>query len=420
MVLLRRWLGLFPLTPLGVAVLAAAGWAWWGMGIGRGDLLLRTLGSIGLVLGALSLLTVVAGAWPIARRLRALPSDAPLALEVGFPGDTGLALPLPWWLPLLGVTLGWRAPDVVVRTTWARGRLVEHVTPTRRGDAARIVRDVAVEDLFGLARIRFDVAQARRCRFLPSRGALLSVHVVQGMAGGDALAHPDGPAVGDPMDLRTYGAGDPIRFVLWKVFARTRDLVVRTPEQALAPERRTVGYLVAGPGDEPVAGAARVAVETGALGQGWRLGADGAHGVVSERAAAVDLLLASASVPLREGGAGFATFLAGLDGPAPRVMVFVPATPGPWLERVQQACASSPRLVVDFLVCADGIAPARRAGLTDLLLAPRPTSGPPSSDVEGLSKVVTALGGVGRVLLVDRQAGVVHPDAHLHRLRRAS
>ena len=49
---------------------------------------------------------------------------------------------------------------------------------------------------------------------------------------------------GDRIELRRYVPGDSARFIHWKVFGRTRKLMVRVPERALSRARRTVGVLV--------------------------------------------------------------------------------------------------------------------------------------------------------------------------------
>ena len=66
--------------------------------------------------------------------------------------------------------------------------------------------------------------------------------------------------------------GDPLRHILWKTFARTRRLLVRMPERAIAPQPITVAFLVAGEHDEPTASAARLYLERGLVGKFFLLG----------------------------------------------------------------------------------------------------------------------------------------------------
>lgn len=52
---------------------------------------------------------------------------------------------------------------------------------------------------------------------------------------GDALIHHN-ERLGDPFDLRSYQPGDSMRRILWKVYARTGELITRQPESSCTPE----------------------------------------------------------------------------------------------------------------------------------------------------------------------------------------
>jgi hypothetical protein len=235
--------------------------------------------------------------------------------------------------------------------------------------------------------------------------------VVRSLAGGDDVPHPLGLPEGDRVDMRRYAPGDPVRLVLWKTFARTRQLLVRMPERALVPARRTVGYLVAGAGDEASAAAARVAVESGALGRDWVFGADGSPeptGVLDEAL----IRIAGSSAFREDGAAGLERFLREADrfGSA-RVVLFVPPRPGPWIARVVALAARRPG-GVEAVVGTDGV---ERTGLSSrlsrVLLLPRRRGAPATA--RELDEVLGKLA-AGRVrgLLVDRVTGRVFGRAH--------
>jgi hypothetical protein len=292
----------------------------------------------------------------------------------------------------------------------------------------RVVRRFEVADIFGLCRVAFTATQERSVHFIPSVGRLKHMEVVHSMAGGEDLSHPDGPPEGERIDIRNYHLGDPIRFILWKVFARTRQVVVRTPERAIGPVRQTVAFLVAGPGDEPAAGAARVAVEAGCLGGDWVLGADGDPEPTRTRSAALAAISRSASTSEDEQGAGLRGFLStAVPGTQlARALVFVPAIPGPWLDRVTvDAATLGLPGCVEFVVCCDGIVKKGLSSTVNRLLKhPSEPTDPsallPASLVE-LTEVLQRLARTRcRLLVVDRQTGQVFTEGHLHQMMRAA
>jgi hypothetical protein len=100
--------------------------------------------------------------------------------------------------------------------------------------------------------------------------------------------------------------------------------MVRMPERAITRAKRTVCYLVGGPRDEASAAAARVAVESGVLGDEWIFGADGTAGEASHPHEAVMAIVRSADIG-SEGAVALESFVARAErlGPASLVL-FVP------------------------------------------------------------------------------------------------
>ncbi|MCB9759919.1 MAG: DUF58 domain-containing protein [Alphaproteobacteria bacterium] len=412
--LLRRARDLFPLTWGGMVLLGAAGWGF-SVGVARQDLMLLILGGLGLLLGvAATLSALTAAAW-VAWRLHRRPAGAAVVFECGAVGRTDFVAGAPWLVPFVALTWGWERPLAQVRLTPGRGGLAEAVTPARRGEHEAVVRRVEVEDCFGLVRVAFPSTERRPVRINPAVGALRNIHVVRGLSGGDLLTHPEGDPAGDRVDMRRYADGDPIRFVLWKVFARSRKLVVRAPELALTPARQAIAYLVAGPGDGPAAGAARLVVEEGALGEDWCLGADGCVEQASDRHAAMGVILRSADAGQGDQGAGLAAFLKSQgQGRLHRVVVFVPPRPGPWLDRVVQAVQERPGLRPEFVIGADGLRrPEGRWARAWRRPEPEDRSAAQADRAE-LAEVMRRLGATGgEVSLADRRTGQVFPASTL-------
>ena len=300
---------------------------------------------------------------------------------------------------------------------YKRQRLAERVTLRRRGLYASVTRRLAVQDGFGLARITFRHRQGGPIEVLPHLGGIRRLPVLTSLTGGEEMPHPMGLEDGDRVELRRYVPGDSARFIHWKVFGRTRKLMVRVPERALSRARRTVAYLVAGPHDEPAAAAARAAIEEEALGTDWQFAADGSPEATSDRSEALHKVMGS-SQHLTESGSGMTRFLAEVDpqGPA-ALVVFAPPTMGPWLDQMRSVAArrhGRVRVViaVDAVHQADPQPRWRR-----FFLRPLPVFGVERGDLE---RVGRALGQLRcEVVIIDRVSGRVLGDgSHLRAARR--
>ncbi len=100
---LRTAVDLFPLTPLGLLVLAGCAFALLGYGIRRTDLVLLVIGAVGLALGALAVLVVGATALGVYLVLRKRTGGETLRLECGYPTRTGFSISNLWYVPLVKV-----------------------------------------------------------------------------------------------------------------------------------------------------------------------------------------------------------------------------------------------------------------------------------------------------------------------------
>jgi uncharacterized protein (DUF58 family) len=240
-------------------------------------------------------------------------------------------------------------------------------------------------------------------RVLPAVGRLEVAALESCLASGDLMPYPYGPAAGDRVDARPYTPSDPARMILWKVYARSRELLVRTPEPARSPEPAPLVYLVAGPDDGAAAAAARVLCEGRLLREGARFAADGTPEPVSDPVAALDAIALSASFRDR-GGEHLAAAVdagsgQGLDG----VVLICPARPGRWQRAVQQTLA---RLPDRFLIIAAGDAgsplPARPLWQRAMVLPPEP-EGPSFAEMIAWTSRWTRWG--ARAVVVDRRSG---------------
>lgn len=361
----REW---FPVTNLGLIVFGLAALAYWGFAVPRIDYVLRLVAVVVMVAVAVAVGAVVIGAVLVHSAVRqSAPSD-PVTLEAHRGYAELFSLPTWWILPLFDVRWQWLEPaGFRVETRVLGGRRLERVETERRNQVDRIVRRLVIEDGFGLARLVLHRTQPCPLTVLPWTGALHRAPLLQSLASGDVLPHPRGAPIGDPVDMRRYAPGDPLKLAMWKVYARTRQLMVRTPERAIAPSTQVAAYLLAAVADEPPAAAARMAVESGLLGPNWTFGADGNTRAVEDVDSARRSIIESRAHRDAETGqaAGLASFVDGF-GPSAhaRLVVFVPGRPGPWLDRVVDVARHRPDhtscvVVVDGIRSDDERAPSR-------------------------------------------------------------
>jgi len=399
-----RWADRLPPTGRGLLLTTVCVLALWFYGFSKLDRVLLVMGIAGLVTMALAVLLVTIATWWLGRRLPAAQGGQPTRLEAGSPLTTGFSLPTLAAWPMIEVDWHWLAPAGVEVRCRRRGRLLrEEVVAHRRGRVAGVRRRLEVYDVFGLCRLAREVVSDQPLTVLPNVGRLRRLDTIQSMATGEGLPHPAGEPEGDRMEFRRYAPGDPLRFVLWKTYARTRQLHVRTPERSVARSRRTVAYLAAGEGDEAAAAAARVALESGVLGEGWLFGADGTSEVIDSLQPALEAIARSAS-RIGEGGAGLASFL---EQTAARgeihCIVFAAARRGAWTEAALAAVRARPGRL-SFVLGTDGVIQQRPVALWQRLLwtaAPRH-----GSSVQEITEVLRPLSAAAcPAVVVDRVTG---------------
>lgn len=311
------------------------------------DHLLRPVALVALALVAACLLLVMVTTLYVRRAVKSQEAGVPPELQSGGELTTSFRVPNVRALGLLDVQLEWASPaGFSVSLVRADGKLGEKIGALERGRHDRLVRRFTIEDVFGLSSLSFEVEWAVALRVTPV-AAPVNASLAASRSSGDAWSHPSGRAEGDLVEMRSYAHGDSMRHVLWRTFARTRRLLVRMPERAVAPQPLNVAFLIAGQADEPSAGVARVFLEQGLLGPDFVFAADGALKPTTRVPEAVEQIIDS--IRARSDGA------AGLDGLANQVephrlgacVVFAPPVDGPWRERL---VAMSRRLSVPATV----------------------------------------------------------------------
>jgi hypothetical protein len=359
---LRRICGFFPLTPIGCLLLVLSVAAVWLEGIRHQDLVYLAIGFIiGLVI-LLMLVTMLTVAPFIYRRCRRGATRSGLVLECEAVQETGFSLPLPRWLPLFEYSWVWEHPaHVEVRGDAHRDRRREFIEPRRRGIHAEIRRRIHLRDVLGLTSLEWTAKESTETRFLPAKGHLDQMTLLDGLTGGDEISDPRGSFEGDRVDMRQYTPGDSPRLILWKIYARSRRLLVRIPERAMATRPRFCAYFVSGDGDEPCAGFMRVVLERGFLGENWLFGADNSPAYTGVLEEALNLLVrsAGASPEATTGLPGFVeqVCLKGFSA----CLVVLPPKPGAWIPAVASVLESA-KLRIHAFTVVDGLGESRHPG----------------------------------------------------------
>jgi len=419
--ILSRLSAASPLTVSGMAVLLLSTAALYGYGYQRMDLVVFALSVCALVITlAAVLLTLVTG--QVLKRRQDFRNDphnpaARLKLEAGFPNSTDFSRPALPWLPLVSLrwTVDWPdAIDTRVRGAADGRRLEEELTPQRRCLVDRVSRRFTVSDVLGLARHSWIQTVPGRLMVLPRTGPIRQLPLLRSLSAEDGIPDPGGDPVGDRMEIRPYTPGDPVRHILWNVYARNRHLNIRLEEKSVFHSRRTLAYLIGAEDDEAAAATARVALETGALGDDWVFGADGSSEGTRKTQEALEYVAASRPLPGEPAsasqGSGLEAFLHNTDNRGAHCILFAPATPGRWTRALQQAAARHPGQF-SVIMATDGFDNGDRASLTTRLLfrsSGKDTASRtgPLSRVRQLRHTLAGLEGVaGHVLVMDRRTG---------------
>lgn len=282
---------LFPLTWAGFFTLAAGVLGWCTLGSRHRDLVIS---SASFILGLCVLLLVLgvminaARLWYCLRHYQA-PSE-PFKLVGGHASQTPFVLKLGYF-PFTEITWSWTFPKhVEVGTSSSFANVQETVIARQRCQVDHITRHFAVRDVLGLARMEWEHQFDTAVTVLPREEQFETNQVLPSISDGDEDANPYGAPKGDRIEMRKYSQGDSSRDIIWKVFARTRKLMVRVPERAVTAQPRSCAYLIAASGDTVSANLALTILQRRMLGDNWAFGADGTPGLITSMGPAVQAL----------------------------------------------------------------------------------------------------------------------------------
>ncbi len=415
--MIQKLAGLFPLTLQGSITLLMAAGALRIFGYGSMDLVVFSLAICALAILIFCLFcSVISGVLVQRSVYRTLGSTDTTAkvinVEAGFPNETGFKLPVLNYFPL--VKLSWRItfPDYIetrVRVSTS-SELVEEIIPKKRCLAENVVRQFIVSDVLGFCRYSWWQDQPIRFKALPRTNTVKPLPLLRSLTAEDGIPNPSGDPEGDRMEIRPYAPGDSIRNIMWKVFARSRQLNVRLAEKSIFHSKRTVAYLLSSNNDEAAAAVARVALEAAVLGEDWAFGADGSELPCETLAESLDAIARSRAIspPFSYGLDNFLTAAAGQSGA--HCIVFAAAEFAPWLANLKKTIGRHSGHF-SLVLATDGFEDPQSFSIWHRLFFQEP--GSDSSPLERASpkhdliNLLTELGQlVESTLVVDRKTGL--------------
>ncbi|MEZ5491314.1 MAG: DUF58 domain-containing protein [Gammaproteobacteria bacterium] len=421
--MLQRLREHFPLTTQGVIALTLTLLALQVFGYGAMDLVVFALSICAVAILLFSLFCVIFGGLLQQLRIRKQINATgharkPVMLEAGFPNETGFSLPDLKYFPL--IKLSWEVvyPDQLLtrlRTESDSNRLLEEIIPQQRCKTSKLTRLFTVSDVLGFCRYSWRQSQSVELIALPRSNTIKALPILRSLTSEDGIPSSRGNPEGDRMEIRPYVPGDSVRNIMWKTYARSRQLNVRLAEKSVFQSNRTVAYLLSSQNDEAAAAVARVAIESGALGDDWVFGADGSETVCEDRESALVAIAASRALdePFSYGLDNFLRHSSNQAGS--HCIVFAAAESGPWTDSLNQTISRF-RGQFSLVLATDGFHEPEKVSLWKRLLFTEPStaSNPDSPAVKRpatgkieLGQLLTRLSqSVESTLVVDRATGL--------------
>lgn len=253
--------GLFPLTWMALAAFVLIYFVWYWEVMPHANQILHAAVIVWFATGGVLLCFTLLGSflvWMVTRRVnhkRVLVEKN----EVGGHIVSDYRVFRPFFLPFITVRCDLLEESTGLKRVERRQLfwLDEYLAPCGRGRFSALHRRMTVEDIFGITRVSFVMKQCAEIEIKPEKTHFEQMLFMTSSSGLEGYSHPNGDPKGDLVEMRRYQAGDPLRLVLWKVYARSRQLVVRTPEPTITQQSELFVYFISGKEDESSAAVAR-------------------------------------------------------------------------------------------------------------------------------------------------------------------
>ena len=333
--------GLFPFTWLSILLAILLYYVWYWEVSAHANQILYSVVWLWLLVWVVLFIVTVLSAGMVYFFTRQHNRDCELVCknEVGGHVTSQYQVFCPFYLPFIEISV--EMPDASLKRHAKRGAIWESewIEPIGRGKFKALKRHITVRDIFGLIAVSFQMTQQVDLEVLPASGQF-EIKAFQTRTSGDGYSHPEGDPKGELVEMRRYQAGDPLKLILWKVFARSRKLLVRAPEPAIVEHNDMFVYFVSGRDDEASASMARAFLSTFGKDEGdLCFAADGAHRIVKDKQEGLDDIIDS--VNHRNRGAEDLLAVAPLVSQSMmnNCFLLVPQRLGSWLDVVRKFVA---------------------------------------------------------------------------------
>jgi hypothetical protein len=123
--------------------------------------------------------------------------------------------------------------------------IVDQLYFNHRGEYKQTGFYLTFKDALGLTRISKFISSPRVFKVSPKEREIRPLPIMAASAQLGDVEHSNLDRTGDLFDIREYQPGDSLKRVLWKVYARSSNVVVRHPEPAIVPEGEVAIFVLA-------------------------------------------------------------------------------------------------------------------------------------------------------------------------------
>ncbi len=136
--------------------------------------------------------------------------------------------------------------------------ITDYIVFPNRGLYSENNFSITFGDVFGLTKLGW-VHNIKNKQLIEVFPPSIEIKPIQIMAASSELgdfSHDSRERTGDLFDYKPYQQGDSLKRVLWKTFARSQSLIVRNPEPAVMPEGEVYIFVIASEKDDTIVSAA--------------------------------------------------------------------------------------------------------------------------------------------------------------------